>query len=123
MSLVFKPKIPDTFSVKPTMTQHSAFDQRQDYGRDPQKGTIFKEYEYRDLKKTTSRKWTEEEIEALCRFRAIGISYRDCSKLLKRSPASCVATLDNKDKHGLVKKLREAMVEKVIQETGIFVDG
>lgn len=123
MSLVFKPKIPKNFSVPPTMTQHSTFDERREYEKDPKKGNIFKEYAYRDLKKRTQREWTDTEVDALINLRAINISYANCAKILKRSPASCVQVLDTKDGHGLIKTLRKELIDKVIEDTGLFVDG
>lgn len=123
MSLVFKPKIPEAFSVPPTMTQHSHFDERREYKKDPKKGNIFKEYTYRDLKKRTQRGWSDQEVDALINLRAINISYGHCAKILKRSTASCVQVLDTKDGHGLIKTLRKELIDKVIEDTGLFVDG
>jgi hypothetical protein len=67
--------------------------------------------------KTVSRPtiyWKTTELNNLVELRAIGLSYKDCAKLLGRSQSSCVAAADGNDLHSKIAKKKKQLIDQAL---------
>lgn len=89
MSIVFKPKL--TFNFSSGKMQ-------------PKTKTVRRETVY----------WKTTELNNLVELRAIGLSYKDCAKLLGRSQSSCVAAADANDLHTRISKKKKKLIDQAL---------
>ena len=89
MSIVFKPKL--TFNFSSGKMQ-------------PKTKTVRRETVY----------WKTTELNNLVELRAIGLSYKDCAKLLGRSQSSCVAAADANDLHTRISKKKKQLIDQAL---------
>ena len=89
MSIVFKPKL--TFNFSSGKMQ-------------PKTKTVSRETVY----------WKTTELNNLVELRAIGLSYKDCSKLLGRTQSSCVAAADGNDLHSKIAKKKKQLIDQAL---------
>ena len=67
--------------------------------------------------KTVSRPtiyWKTTELTKLVELRAIGLSYKDCAKLLGRSQSSCVAAADANDLHSRIANKKQQLINQAL---------
>jgi len=67
--------------------------------------------------KTVSRPniyWKTTELTNLVELRSIGLSYKDCAKLLGRSQSSCVAAADANDLHTRITKKKQQLIDQAL---------
>ena len=67
--------------------------------------------------KTVSRPtiyWKTTELTNLVELRSIGLSYKDCAKLLGRSQSSCVAAADGNDLHSKIAKKKKQLIDQAL---------
>jgi len=89
MSIVFKPKL--TFNFASGKLQ-------------PKTKTFRRETVY----------WKTTELTNLVELRSIGLSYKDCAKLLGRSQSSCVAAADANDLHTRITKKKQQLIDQAL---------
>ena len=89
MSIVFKPKL--TFNFASGKLQ-------------PKTKTVRRETVY----------WKTTELTNLVELRSIGLSYKDCAKLLGRSQSSCVAAADANDLHTRITKKKQQLIDQAL---------
>ena len=89
MSIVFKPKL--TFNFSSGKMQ-------------PKTKTVSRETVY----------WKTTELTNLVELRSIGLSYKDCAKLLGRSQSSCVAAADANDLHTRISKKKKQLIDQAL---------
>ena len=58
--------------------------------------------------------WSNVELGKLCDLRALGLSYRDCSEMLKRSVSSCQSAVDERSLYIRIMRAREKLIENVV---------
>jgi len=89
MSIVFKPKLSFNFGS----------------GRmQPKTKTISRPNSY----------WKTTELTNLVELRSIGLSYKDCAKLLGRSQSSCVAAADANNLHTRITKKKQQLIDQAL---------
>jgi len=89
MSIVFVPKIADSFSsLKPTVVE---------------------------VKPKPDTSWTEKELTLLVNLKAIGMSYKNIGKKLNRSQDSCSLTMIRNDLKWVYKDIRKQMINEVMK--------
>ena len=88
MSIVFKPKLSFNFGS----------------GRMQKTKTISRPNSY----------WKTTELTNLVELRSIGLSYKDCAKLLGRSQSSCVAAADANDLHTRISKKKKQLIDQAL---------
>ena len=89
MSIVFKPKIKFNFGSGKMQ---------------PKTKTVRREIKY----------WTTIELGNLVELRAIGLSYKDCGKLMGRSQSACVSACDFNDLHSSIRRSRQKLIDEVL---------
>jgi len=89
MSIVFKPKLAFNFSSGKMQ---------------PKTKTVSRQTIY----------WKTTELTNLVELRAIGLSYKDCAKLLGRSQSSCVAAADSNDLHTRITKKKQQLIDQAL---------
>ena len=62
--------------------------------------------------------WSNVELGKLCDLRALGLSYRDCSEMLKRSVSSCQSAVDERSLYIRIMRAREKLIENVVNPKG-----
>ena len=89
MSIVFTPKIPKAFSkqvkVKPK------------------------------IKRAVPTLWSDSDIVRLINLRAIGVSFKACAPLLKRTMAACVTAVDSNNLYGAISARRNVLVKEILR--------
>tara|TARA_B110000908_G_C10127253_1_gene390466 strand:- start:135 stop:428 length:294 start_codon:yes stop_codon:yes gene_type:complete len=92
MSLVFTPKIPK--NLIPVKTPDKAKGRR-----------------WPELKRNL---WSQTDTNVLIGLRAVGVSYKDCAKILKRSHATCVGVIANGDLYAMINAKRKLLIDEVL---------
>ena len=90
MSLVFKPKIPFSFSMKPQEN---------------------KEQKEKRIRNT----WTEEEIDVLINLRALGVTFRDVGFALGRRSQTAAAKVHGAMLYGEIRDRRKKLIDDVLE--------
>ena len=57
--------------------------------------------------------WSEKEIDLLINLRAIGVSYRDCGRILHRSQSTCSSMVANSNLYWRINEKRKANINEV----------
>jgi DNA-binding NarL/FixJ family response regulator len=97
MSLIFKPKIPESLrAIAP---------------KDKSKGPRAPHMERRPV--------SERELHILLDLRSLGVSYKDCAQILGRSQSTCVSIIVNGDLYGHVSKRRKTLIDQALN--GVLV--
>ena len=89
MSIVFKPKLTFNFASGKMQPKTKTFSRSNIY-------------------------WKTTELTNLVELRSIGLSYKDCAKLLGRSQSSCVAAADANDLHSRIAKKRQQLINQAL---------
>jgi|TARA_B110000902_G_scaffold110494_1_gene130449 hypothetical protein len=58
--------------------------------------------------------WSTTELNNLVELRAIGLSYKDCAKLLGRSQTACISACDGNSLHSSIGKRRQKLINEVL---------
>ena len=58
--------------------------------------------------------WSNLELGKLADLCALGLSYSDCSNLLKRSKSSCQSAVDDRSLYIRIMKKREKMIDEIV---------
>ena len=89
MGIVFKPKIPKTFSpevkVKPK------------------------------VKRPAPTLWTDTDLMRLINLRALGVSFKECGPLLNRTMAASVAAVDSNNLYGAISTRRQVLIKEILR--------
>jgi len=68
--------------------------------------------------KTVSREtvyWTTFELSNLVELRSIGLSYKNCAKLLGKSQYTCCAACDANDLHSRITKRKKELIDDALK--------
>ena len=95
MSIVFKPKIAESFR-----------------GADP----VVVQVKKKPIPRGTSRPWSNKELSKLVELRAIGVSYLDAAKIMKRSQTTVISAVVYHDLYGTIETKRAAHIAKVLYD-------
>jgi len=60
--------------------------------------------------------WSTTELNNLVELRAIGLSYKDCAKLLGRSQTACISACDGNSLHSAIGKRRQKLINEVLND-------
>lgn len=101
MSIIFKPKIPETFQAEVSKTFSFGSGKMQS----SKVKTVKREQMY----------WSELEITKLVELRSLKVSFEDCSTLLGRSPSSCSGAIVQHSLYGAIAKSRKAFILEALK--------
>ena len=68
--------------------------------------------------KTVNREsvyWTTFELSNLVELRSIGLSYKDCAKLLGKSQYTCCSAADSNNLHSRITKRKKELIDKALK--------
>jgi|TARA_R100001369_G_scaffold15468_1_gene30274 hypothetical protein len=68
--------------------------------------------------KTVNREsvyWTTFELSNLVELRSIGLSYKDCAKLLGKSQYTCCSAADSNNLHSRITKRKKELIDEALK--------
>jgi len=63
-----------------------------------------------------SRPWTTKELSTLVELRALGVSYLDAAKIMKRGQSTLISAVVYNDLYGIIETKRGAHIAKVLYD-------
>ena len=67
------------------------------------------------VKRVVAALWSESDLMQLINLRAIGVSFKSCAPLLKRTMAACVAAVDSNNLYGAISTRRNVLVKEILR--------
>jgi len=100
MSLIFKPRIPESFSFGGGRMQES-------------KPKVVPPEAKPKVVPPKAKVWTNKEIQKLVDLRAMGCSYKDCGPLMGRSATGVATFVVHRDLYGVIAKKRKELIANI----------
>jgi hypothetical protein len=60
--------------------------------------------------------WSTKELKRVVSLRAIGVSYKDCAKLIDRSQGAIVAAVDTNNLYSAIAKEKEGLIITIMKD-------
>jgi hypothetical protein len=111
MSILFKPKIKDSYADLMPVPIEVPIVSRKKYTE----GVVTKSSLAKEPK-TDYNPWSPADIERLIQLRGVNISYNNIGKLLGRSPATCAWTVCDKLLRSEIKDVQKKLIEEIMND-------
>ena len=67
------------------------------------------------VKRAVAALWSDSDLMRLINLRAIGVSFKACAPLLKRTMAACVAAVDSNNLYGAISTRRNVLIKEILR--------